>query len=129
MFTLREDTDCDTHDLINCQCTRKGLNQILPELDDCDFDLDDDRDCHVGTSNKKKETHKTVDQLMDWQHYGRPFNSRMFEVTGILTWIFLIFLFAKSFYSELLNRTYVLNQRLKTSHLFSVVFPELTTNT
>ncbi|EFX87055.1 RAD54B meiotic recombination protein, partial [Daphnia pulex] len=70
LFTLREDTDCDTHDLISCQCTQKGVSPIPPELDDYDFDLDDDRDCQLGTPcNKKKESHKTVDQLMDWQHF------------------------------------------------------------
>ncbi|EFX87014.1 hypothetical protein DAPPUDRAFT_312508 [Daphnia pulex] len=42
--------------------------------------MNDDRDCQLGTPcNKKKESHKTVDQLMDWQHFGQPFSSGIFE--------------------------------------------------
>jgi hypothetical protein len=95
LFTLREDTDCDTHDLISCQCTQKGVSPIPPELDDYDFDLDDDRDCQLGTPcNKKKESHKTVDQLMDWQHFGQPFSSGIFEVIQYFICI-LCFIFAQ----------------------------------
>lgn len=79
MFTLREDTDCDTHDLIDCQCTHEGLIAKPPGIDDYDFD--DERECQLGAPpSKKHESHKTVDQLMEWQHYGLPFAAGIFEV-------------------------------------------------
>ena len=81
LFTLRENTDCDTHDLINCSCTGLGTGSA-PELDDYEFDQDDERDCQLGstTGNKSKDVHKTVDQLLEWQHYGTPFASGVFQV-------------------------------------------------
>ena len=76
---MREDTDCDTHDLLACHCTQNGLLSKPPGIEDYDFD--DDRDCQLGdSSTKKNESHKTVDQLMEWQHYGLPFSSGIFEV-------------------------------------------------
>ncbi|XP_045027998.1 DNA repair and recombination protein RAD54B isoform X2 [Daphnia magna] len=78
LFTLREDTNCDTHDLIDCPCTQKGQNETLPGLDDYDFE--DERECQLGArSSKRNELHKTVDQLMDWEHFGVPFSAGSFE--------------------------------------------------
>ncbi|XP_057380226.1 DNA repair and recombination protein RAD54B-like [Daphnia carinata] len=78
LFTLREDTNCDTHDLIDCHCTQEGPNQTSPGLDD--YDIDDERECQLGArSSKRNELHKTVDQLMDWEHFGVPFSSGSFE--------------------------------------------------
>ncbi|KAI9557966.1 RAD54B meiotic recombition protein [Daphnia sinensis] len=78
LFTLREDTNCDTHDLIDCSCTQNRLNETPPGLDDYDFD--DERECQLGArSSKRNGLHKTVDQLMDWEHFGVPFSSGNFE--------------------------------------------------
>ena len=79
MFTLREDTNCDTHDLIGCECTKReeGVKSTITELDDYDFDNDPE---FSKTVSKGKELHKTVDQLMDWQHYGAPFPPGIFNV-------------------------------------------------
>jgi len=59
------------------------VNEKPPELDDYEFELDDERDCQLGGSSlaaKSKDAAKTVDQLMDWQHFGHPFSPGIFQV-------------------------------------------------
>lgn len=88
---MKEDTDCDTHDLIKCPCTPQPTAKMAYELDDYDFDVDDDRDCQLGSapSTKGKDAHKTLDQLMEWQHYGSPFPLGAFEVSTMHSIFFL----------------------------------------
>jgi len=80
LFTLREDTDCDTHDLVKCSCQKKQTSASL-QVEDYQFEDEDaaadERDCQLGStisSSSKKDTHATVDQLLDWQHHGRSFD-------------------------------------------------------
>ena len=85
LFTLREDTDCDTHDLINCTCIEKNLEGTCHGLDDYNFDLDDERECQLGVKpSKSGNSNKTVDQLLDWQHFGRPFIPEIFRVPFVI---------------------------------------------
>jgi len=90
LFSLREDTNCDTHDLIGCDCTKReeSTKLNLRDLDDYDFDDEDSRESQKGeTATKTKELHKTVDQLMDWQHYGPPFPPGIFNVNFFFFYI------------------------------------------
>lgn len=83
LFTLRQDTDCDTHDLIGCDCTIKNVPKIPLGIDDYDFDVDDEPlSDFIKTTRKEDKTdgHKTVDQLMEWQHHGPPFSPKNFNV-------------------------------------------------
>jgi len=75
LFTLREDTDCDTHDLMQCCCQQTPSDAPNLQIDDYQFD-DDVRDCQLGlpASKDKLESHKTLDQLLEWQHHGRSFD-------------------------------------------------------
>lgn len=79
--------------MIQCNCySEDGGNQAV-EQDELQAELDDDRDCQIGTApTKGKEAHKTVDQLMDWRHYAPPFYDGVFEVSAST-----IFRLSKSF--------------------------------
>ena len=89
LFTLREDTDCDTHDLVRCPCQERQSSSGL-QMDDYQFGDDDvaeERDCQLGSNastNSNKETHKTVDQLLDWQHHGRSFDLAVLQVIELI---------------------------------------------
>lgn len=83
---MREDTDCDTHDLVRCPCQQSRSSPCL-QLDDYQFEDEDvavdERDCQLGSkvpSSSNKEVHKTVDQLLDWQHHSRPFDLAVLQV-------------------------------------------------
>ena len=112
MFTLRQDTDCDTHELIGCDCTKKRPNVPLG-LDDYDFDVDDESEFQVNVKYpEKNETHKTVDQLMEWQHFGRPFSSTAFEVV-VVVFVILLSPFFQLSTIEILTQDVCLGAALK----------------
>lgn len=54
IFTLREDTSCDTHDLLTCDCGASHANRAAGHL-----------------SAKKK---LSIDELMKWDHVFPPFS-------------------------------------------------------
>ncbi|XP_066481022.1 DNA repair and recombination protein RAD54B [Tiliqua scincoides] len=68
LFVLHEDSNCVTHDLLECKCMGKGDNLAPAE------NLSVEQDCQLGQSNRKskKVSKKTVSmsQLMEWKHFS-----------------------------------------------------------
>ncbi|XP_075682028.1 DNA repair and recombination protein RAD54B isoform X2 [Rhinoderma darwinii] len=62
LFTLHEDSDCVTHDLLECDCTQ---TKHLP--DDAKENHFMPRSCHLG---KKAESNISMSELMRWKHFS-----------------------------------------------------------
>lgn len=63
LFSLNEQTDCDTHELLSCDCHNKNTMESITEPV---F-----RSCQLGVSVKhgmKSTTNLGMDQLMEWKH-------------------------------------------------------------
>uniref|UniRef100_A0A8C6X6S3 RAD54 homolog B n=1 Tax=Naja naja TaxID=35670 RepID=A0A8C6X6S3_NAJNA len=59
LFTLHEDSNCVTHDLLECNCMGKKDNQGCPVIQD-------DQSSQSGVKVKKS---LTMSQLMQWKHF------------------------------------------------------------
>ncbi|XP_015265322.1 PREDICTED: DNA repair and recombination protein RAD54B [Gekko japonicus] len=88
LFILHEDSECVTHDLLECKCMGKKDDQGLSE------ELSVQEDGQLGQSNGKPHSQKTLSmsQLMQWKHLSGeqenlpgPFLKRM---KGNITFIF-----------------------------------------
>ncbi|XP_054841779.1 DNA repair and recombination protein RAD54B [Eublepharis macularius] len=88
LFILHEDSQCVTHDLLECKCMGKKDGQGLPEM------LSVQEDCELGQSKGKLDSKKTLSmsQLMQWKHLSGehenlpgPFLKR---IKGNITFIF-----------------------------------------
>ena len=71
LFSLREDTMCDTHDLLQCGCghAKNGQRNGLPNSNS------DIKVCFPIWSALYMEhcpQTRGVDQLLDWHHYSHP---------------------------------------------------------
>ncbi|KAJ6663907.1 hypothetical protein lerEdw1_008861 [Lerista edwardsae] len=66
LFILHEDSNCVTHDLLECKCMGKGDNLGPTEK------LSVEQDCQLGQSNRKSVSKKTISmsQLMQWKHFS-----------------------------------------------------------
>ncbi|XP_073535772.1 DNA repair and recombination protein RAD54B [Phyllobates terribilis] len=62
LFTLHEDSDCVTHDLLGCDCTQ---SKRLP--DDATENHFKARSGHLGT---KAEKYISMSELMQWKHFS-----------------------------------------------------------
>ena len=45
-----------------------------------DFAMNDERSCRIG-SQSNVDSNKTLDQLLEWQHFGPPFEPETFQVS------------------------------------------------
>jgi len=64
LFTFREDTECETHDLLQCECGGSGV------LDNTDIEQGEVRSCQLGRQEVVQK--KRVEELMDWRHFTAP---------------------------------------------------------
>ncbi|XP_053099002.1 DNA repair and recombination protein RAD54B isoform X3 [Hemicordylus capensis] len=66
LFILHEDSNCLTHDLLECTCMGKKDDHGPSEK------LSVQRDCQLGQSNGKSVSKKTLSmsQLMQWKHFS-----------------------------------------------------------
>ncbi|XP_040287953.1 DNA repair and recombination protein RAD54B isoform X1 [Bufo bufo] len=62
LFTLHEDSDCVTHDLLECDCT---VTKRLPA--DATENHFTPRSCHLG---RKAEKNISMSELMQWNHFS-----------------------------------------------------------
>ncbi|CAL1276672.1 unnamed protein product [Larinioides sclopetarius] len=62
LFTFHEDSQCVTHDLINCECLNPN------ELNDCDDEKEN--------SSKSVSQNVGMEELMNWQHTKGPINNK-----------------------------------------------------
>ncbi|CAH1802023.1 unnamed protein product [Owenia fusiformis] len=66
LFTLRDETDCDTHDLLNCKC------ETSSNIESSTGQENNTRRCQLGaTKNTKQKKNLSMDELMSWQHIPR----------------------------------------------------------
>ncbi|XP_006636185.3 DNA repair and recombination protein RAD54B [Lepisosteus oculatus] len=68
LFTLHEDSECVTHDLLGCRCrsgdSAGGLAaEVKPLME---------RSCQLGRKSEKPSTqkHLSISELMQWKHYS-----------------------------------------------------------
>ncbi|MFT7816245.1 DNA repair and recombination protein RAD54B isoform X1 [Arapaima gigas] len=87
LFTLHEDSECVTHDLLGCSCTGDGsipgpvVQQESPEQ----------RPCQLGRRSDRASTqgHLTMSELMQWAHYSgqsASFSDAYLDQGHILAW-------------------------------------------
>ncbi|KAL2715707.1 DNA repair and recombination protein RAD54B-like isoform X1 [Vespula squamosa] len=75
LFTLILNTDSLTHDLMNCTC----CDQINPnELSDEYEDINKE-EYTKNIKKKQSQQNLTINQLLDWQHYRKPFADNMMQ--------------------------------------------------
>ncbi|KAI1894156.1 hypothetical protein AGOR_G00112920 [Albula goreensis] len=68
IFTLHEDSDCVTHDLLGCSCHGDGsrpavLEEATPVVE---------RPCQLGRHSDRHgaQKHRSMSELMQWRHYS-----------------------------------------------------------
>ncbi|XP_063155563.1 DNA repair and recombination protein RAD54B [Candoia aspera] len=59
LFTLHEDSNCVTHDLLECNCMGKKDNQGCPV----------EKDCQSSQTDVKSKKSLSMSQLMQWKHF------------------------------------------------------------
>lgn len=65
LFSLNTATNCDTHDLLNCDCGAKTTLARAKE----NIPMAVGRQCQLGISAKPKKQNLGMDELMEWKHY------------------------------------------------------------
>ncbi|NWR87433.1 RA54B protein, partial [Furnarius figulus] len=67
LFTLHEDSNCVTHDLLECDCMGKTDHQ-----ETCSENLSVSRSCQLGQNHGKPNSKKplSMSQLMQWKHFS-----------------------------------------------------------
>ena len=71
LFVFREDTGCETHELLQCQCGGSGeLQKAEEEL------VEKPRACQLGGSKEqggaKSGAGKRLEELAGWRHWTAP---------------------------------------------------------
>ena len=89
MFSFREDTECDTHEMLGCHCA--GLGDTSQSQAD-----EERRGCQLG----RQETVKQEDQLADWSHVSAPLENIVQDSLLALASQFVSFVMLKSFQSD-----------------------------
>eukprot|EP00092_Neocalanus_flemingeri_P023094 GFUD01025040.1.p1 GENE.GFUD01025040.1~~GFUD01025040.1.p1 ORF type:complete len:925 (+),score=337.10 GFUD01025040.1:29-2803(+) len=88
LFTFRDDTECETHDLLQCECEGSGV------VEREEVEQGEVRSCQLG--RVVVEQSKRVEELMGWRHYTAPVEDRLEDsLLGV----------ASQFVSFLLRRT------------------------
>jgi len=88
LFTFRDDTECETHDLLQCQCGGSGV------LESEEVEQGEVRSCQLG--RQEAVPSKRVEELMGWRHFTAPMEDKVEDpLLGV----------ASQFVSFLLRRT------------------------
>lgn len=66
LFTFREDTECETHDLLGCECGGSGDLQVEEET------VLTHRPCQLGARKQVTRRTDNMEQLKHWRHYTAP---------------------------------------------------------
>ena len=64
---IREDTECESHDLLECECGGSGDLQV-----DLQETKKNTRPCQLGEVNPKERSGSNMEQLKVWRHYTAP---------------------------------------------------------
>ena len=81
VFSFREDTECDTHEMLDCHCGGRG-------------------ESNQSAEEEEKEKGKGEDQLADWSHVAAPLEETVQDSVLGLASQFVSFVMLKSFHSE-----------------------------
>ncbi|XP_045214177.2 DNA repair and recombination protein RAD54B-like [Mercenaria mercenaria] len=65
LFSVNTSTDCDTHDLLNCDCGARKTSEPVQQ----NTHTVENRQCQLGIKAKPKKQHLGMDELMEWKHY------------------------------------------------------------
>merc|ERR1712059_154790 len=75
LFTFRQDTECDTHDLLQCQCGGSGVVESQEA-----GEVEKPRSCQLGvqpTTTRSKPKEGKMDELLAWRHITSPVEDRV----------------------------------------------------
>ncbi|XP_074125442.1 DNA repair and recombination protein RAD54B isoform X1 [Sminthopsis crassicaudata] len=72
LFTLHEDSDCVTHDLLDCECMGRKDHQAKSLEDVPTY-----RKCQLGPNHLKSDSKKTLSmsQLKQWKHFSGKYHN------------------------------------------------------
>ncbi|XP_043200083.1 DNA repair and recombination protein RAD54B-like [Amphibalanus amphitrite] len=89
LFSLDDGVDCSTHDLLSCGCDLAGgpcPSTAEDEGESADTAVDV-RPCQLGPSDPTSATaggrHTGMERLLEWQHYGAPFDPDVIQDEGL----------------------------------------------
>ncbi|XP_029033469.1 DNA repair and recombination protein RAD54B-like isoform X1 [Osmia bicornis bicornis] len=79
LFTLTTDTNCLTHDLMECSCN--GCNKVekAPQM----LHQDNEREYQFFLNSKAPLPNLTINQLSKWEHYQQPVPNKILQVRTI----------------------------------------------
>ena len=89
LCSFREDTECDTHEMLDCQCEGRGESRPSEE--------EEERGCQLG---RQETVRQQEDQLADWSHVAAPLENSVQDSLLGLASQFVSFVMLKSFQSE-----------------------------
>ena len=82
LFTFQNDIDCDTHNLLQCNCS--GMGEVLKDGEEEVAE----RKCQLGrpttASGKKAGMGKKLAEVAGWQHFKGPIESSVTD--GLVIW-------------------------------------------
>ena len=81
--SFREDTECDTHEMLGCPC--RGLGESG----------------EPGVEEERVEVVRQEDQLSDWRHVAAPLENVVQDPLLALASQFVSYVMLKSFHSDL----------------------------
>ena len=96
VFSFREDTECDTHEMLDCQCGGRGEREHSSD-DEEEREEREERGCQLG----RQEEVRQEDQLADWSHVAAPLEETVQDSVLGLASQFVSFVMLKSFHSEI----------------------------
>ena len=91
LFTFREDTECETHELLQCECGGSGAIARQEE------DQGEVRPCQLGKQEVVKS--KRVEEMMGWRHFTSPIEDSVEDPLLSVASQFVSFLFRKTEHS------------------------------
>lgn len=67
-----------THELLACPCEGIGIPEVIREEEPID------RDCQLNLNNvESSKGASRISELLEWEHYGRPFDDHILEVRDL----------------------------------------------
>ena len=93
LCSFREDTECDTHEMLDCQCEGRGDRRPSEEEEE-----EEERGCQLG---RQETVRQQEDQLADWSHVAAPLEETVQDSLLGLASQFVSFVMLKSFHSEI----------------------------
>jgi len=91
LFTFREDTECETHDLLQCECGGSGVLASQEE------EKGEVRSCQLGRQEVVQS--KRMEEFMGWRHFTAPIEDTVDDSLLGVASQFVSFLFRRTEHS------------------------------